>query len=258
MALKLLMILLSFGTVQNTTFKLTEKPNKVYINDLNQLYFLTENSIILKTNIKGDTLYTFEHKSEEISNLDVTNPLRVLALSSRFNSLVFLDQTLTPINAAIQLDQLNIPFVEAFASSRDNNFWVFNEMDQTLIKLDQNSKIISVSQKVNLLLNQTIKPVQMLERNNQLYILDEQLGLLQFDFLGTYKFLFKEIKGQKFEVIGNKVVFLNQNTIYVFDTVLMELKKVKVPFEQIDNFCVNNNYLVISQKEQIHIMPFRF
>jgi len=82
--------------------------------------------------------------------------------------------------------------------------------------------------------------------------------LLQFDFLGTYKFLFREIKGEKFEVIGNKVVFLNKNTIFVFDTVLMELKKVKTPFEQIDDFCVNKSFLVINQGKEIHIMPFGF
>ena len=255
---QILFLLFTLTNASTNSFSLKTKPDKIYLNDLNQLYFLDQNATILKTNLKGDSLYTFEQKSDEISKLDVTNPLRIIALSSTFNSLVFLDQTLTPINNPIQLDQLNIPFVETFASSRDNNFWVFNEIDQNIVKIDQNARIKSTSQKINLLLVNNIKPIQMRERNNHLYLLDPNVGLLQFDFLGTYKYLFKEIKGEKFEVIGNKVVFLNQNKIYVFDTILMELKKVKIPFEHIDDFCVNKSFLVINQEKQIHIMPFNF
>lgn len=252
----------STGTVSQLSnpqvIELPYKPIKIYLNDRNQLYLVTKNSLIIKTNLKGDTLFTFEDKAQEITALDVTNPMRILALSSSFNTLTFLDQTLSPISERIALDVLNIPFVSAFAFSRDNNFWVFNEIEQTLVKIDQNTRIKSVSQKIYLLINENIQPVQILERNNRVYVMDKSVGLLEFDFMGTFKFHYKIVKGDEFDIVGNKVIYRNDDALFTFDMVLLEHQKIKVPIDNLAHFAVNAQNLVLNSGKKLIIAPLNF
>lgn len=240
------------------SFELRFECEKVYINDRNQLYFISKNSNILKSNLQGDSLYTFEDKSQGISAIDATNSMRILAHSNSYNSLYFLDQTLTPISDKIQLDRLNIPFVKAFAFSRDNNFWVFNEADQTLVKLDQHSKIKSVSQKIYLLTGDNIHPNKMLERNNKVFISDPDKGIFQFDFMGTFQFKFDEIRADEFDVIGENIIFKSGQNLYTYNSILMEQKKINIPIQGIDHFCINKNNLVVTQGKKVYIMPLGF
>lgn len=236
-------------------FETTFESKKVYINDRNQLYFVTNQSTVITTDLEGNEIYTFEDKTHEITSIDASNPMRILAHSSTFNTLSFLDQTLTPINDKIQLDLLNIPFTKAFGASRDNNFWIFDEQEQTLNKIDQNGKIKSISQKVYLMINETFNPDILIERNNQIYLSDKNKGVLSFDFMGTYKFWYKNIISDKIEIINNQILFLQNNQLFSLDMSLMETTKINTPIELIDDFCVNKNKLVLVQGKKVYILP---
>ena len=42
----------------------------------------------------------------------------------------FLDKTLSPSVDELNLDEVNIPLVDAVGISKDNNFWLFDQYDQ--------------------------------------------------------------------------------------------------------------------------------
>ena len=251
----LLLALLGFQSTISPAFENNFETVKMYINERNQLYFINKQSIVISTDLQGNELFTFEDKTHEITAIDASNPMRILAHSNTFNTLAFLDQTLTPINDKIQLDLLNIPFTKAFGASRDNNFWIFDEQEQTLNKIDQNGKIKSVSQKMYLLTDETFNPDLLIERNNLVYLHDKNKGVLCFDFMGTYKFWYKNIQGDKIEIVNQQIIYLQNKQLFSLDTQLMETKKINLPLDSIDDFCINKNKLVLLQGKKVFILP---
>lgn len=243
---------------QIDSVRLNFKPNEIYIDHLNHLYFINENATILKTSLQLDSLYTLETKSNQISYLDVSNPLRVLALSEGQNKIVFLDKTLTPIQDPIQLDLLNIPFVNAAAISRDNNFWVFNNQTQQLKKINQQSEVIISSQQLNIILNDNFEANQIIEDQNKVFLIDSTKGVCSFDFFGTFQFHYNQIKPSKLLIHKNRFVYLERGEMYVFDPQLMERKKVKLPVKKILNFSLNKNQIILQTKEKLFILPVSF
>jgi hypothetical protein len=255
----LLLIFITLSTFAKVdSLNLPFTPNEFYIDHLDYLYFIKEDATILKTNLKLDSLYTHEIKSNQISYLDVSNPLRVLALSERQNSIVFLDKTLTAIQTSIQLDLLNIPFVNAVANSRDNNFWVFNNQLQQLKKINQQSEVLLSSQQLNVILDQNFEAKQIIEHQNKVYLVDPKNGVCSFDFFGTFLFHYKQIKADKLQVHKNTLVYLQKGEIFTFDTQLMERKKVTFPVKNIQDFALNKNQIVLISKEKLYILPVSF
>jgi hypothetical protein len=251
----LFLVLFSFQDVLLPAFENNFETVKIYINERNQLFFINKQSIIISTDLQGNELFTFEDKTHEITAIDASNPMRILAHSNTFNTLAFLDQTLTPINDKILLDLLNIPFTKAFGTSRDNSFWIFDEQEQTLNKIDQNGKIKSVSQKIYMLTNETFNPELLIERNNLVYLVDKTKGVLCFDFMGTYKFWYKDIQSDKIEIVNQQIIYLQNSQLFSLDTQLMETKKINLPLDFIDDFCINKNKLVLLQGKKVYILP---
>lgn len=255
----LYLLLLSLSVFSKTdSLRLPFSPNEFYIDHLNYLYFINDDATILKTDLSLDSIYTHEIKANQISYLDVSNPLRILALSERQNSIVFLDKTLTPIQNPIQLDLLNIPFVNAVANSRDNNFWVFNNQLQQLKKLNQQSEIILSSQQLNVILDQNFEAAQIIEHQNKVYLVDPEKGVCSFDFFGTFLFHYKQIKADKMQIHKNTLVYLQNGQLFTYDTQLMERKKVDLPVQNIQDFALNKNQIVVISKEMLYILPVSF
>ena len=80
--------------------------------------------------------------------------------------------------------------------------------------IDQNGKIKSVSQKMYLLTEETFNPDLLIERNNLVYLHDKNKGVLCFDFMGTYKFWYKNIQGDKIEIVNQQIIYLQNKQLF--------------------------------------------
>lgn len=215
------------------------------ISDARNLYKLSE---------EGDTLFTFEDKSFLVSHVDASNPLKVLVYASSQNTIKFLDKTLTPINDPIQIDDLGIPVSNAVATSRDNLFWIFDDSSQELKKYNRSMKEVANSGSLTALTGKNIQPFSMLEAEGKVYVVDSLQGVFQFDHLGTYLFNFKNIHAKKISVMGTKIVFLKDNELYLYDTILLEEQKISLSdsLSAID-FAISRKKMFIMTKENIQV-----
>ena len=106
------------------------------------LYFADQKHL-LKLNSDLDTLFTFNSKVIEVDLVAPQNMLKILVFSKSLNSIQFLDKTLSEASTTINLDDLGVELSRAVGVSRDNNFWIFDAVNQELKKFDKNLSMIS-------------------------------------------------------------------------------------------------------------------
>lgn len=218
------------------------------------IYVINKKHNLLKLNGQGDTLYTYEDKSFPVYFCDPSNGLKILIFNEKQNTLNFLDKTLTPINQAILLDRFSIPITNAISSSRDNLFWVFDENNQTLRKYDHLSNEMANSGNLVAITGQSIQPIYLREQDAKVYAVDSVKGVFQFDHLGTFLFNFREVRAEKIAISGNKMVFLKSKELYIYDTFLMETKKLELEgHPKVLDFALDKTAIVILTEQSVQV-----
>lgn len=252
-------LLLSFLVNDSSTVLIKEAEfpcsfKKVFIDNLDFIYGLNDKNNLLKLDHTGKTLYSFEDKSFPVYHANVSNPLRILLYNQQQNCLLFADKTLSPFTERIHLDRLQIPYTQSVSTSRDNNFWVFDNTQQSLNKYNQHSELISTTGNLISAIEKNIQPIELLEAGDKVYALDSILGVFQFDYLGTYLFNFKEIQASKIDVVGKNIVFLKDNQLYIYDTILMEKQKIILPENpKVLDFALGQKKLLILTEQKLLI-----
>jgi hypothetical protein len=79
----------------------------------------------------------------------------------------------------------NISEVKAIARSYDNNYWLFDEWDDKIKKVDENGKVLMESPDFRILFQDVPDPSYIADRNGLLYLYDSRTGWLVFDYYGS-------------------------------------------------------------------------
>lgn len=188
-----------------------EGPSSFFeIDNLNQVYIVSPQNELSKWNSKGELLFKFsDNRLGNISILDVSNPLQTLAYYPDFRWLRFFDRTL---NLTHELSLLEAGFqnVNAVCSSNDNNIWFFDEIDQVILKIDQEAKVLIRSDDLRQVLKKSIFPILLLERKNKLIFYDNK-SIYTFDVFGTFLNEIEIGKAKSLSFNGSEVLFLDSN-----------------------------------------------
>ncbi len=192
-----------------------------YVDNFQNIYLISESNQIKKINDRFDSLavYNEVRKYGDIASLDVNNPLKIAVFYKDFATIVVLDRYLSFRNR-IDLRKAGIPEVTAFSQSFDNNYWIFDPIDNTIKKIDDNGRILQRFNDFRLLFNFTFNPNTIIDQNNFIYLFDQNYGWLIFDYNGSLKQKLpakdltnvqvanNELVGQK----DGKLVFLHPKT----------------------------------------------
>lgn len=217
----------------------------IEVDNLNNLY-LVNKSEIKKYNNKGELLFRYsDMQLGNIGSLDVSYPLRPLLVYPELNYLVILDNTLSNNRGKINLLDYNIGLGLLACSSVQNHFWIYDAMQFALIRVDENFKQVNATGNLSQILGIDFSPVRMVEFANKLYISNPKTGILVFDIFGTYikTIPIKDI--DDFQIFENELIYLKNNHIIRFNTLLFETKEVELPY-----ICRDAQF----QKEQIVLL----
>ena len=160
-----------------------------YTDNLQNIYLVSSaTNQIKKLNSNGDSVGVFNNivRYGKIWSLDVTNPLKILVYYKDFATIVILDRFLTT-RSSIDLRRLGIPQVKAIAQSYDNNIWLYDELENKIKKIDENNSVLLESSDLRLVFDDSINPQKMIDNNGQLYLYDNRLGWLIFDYYSAFK-----------------------------------------------------------------------
>jgi hypothetical protein len=224
----LVLLIMSFAAGVSLLHSYAIKSEMATADNFGHFYVAGKNKIA-KFSPEGKYLFPYEEfRYGKIGTIDATNPLKLLVYFPDFSTVVFLDRFLSPLST-LNFFELGYQNITAVASSVDGKVWFYDNVDFKLKKIDESGKVFRESQPLNLILQQTPYPNFMLERDNQVYMNDPQLGILVFDFYGSYgKTL--PIKGlKKFQVIQGSVVYFDEHKLKQYHPATFETKEIQLP-----------------------------
>ena len=163
------------------------------------------------------TLYSPTNNAR-VTTIDAWNSMKVLAFYADRQELLLLDRFLTPITSVALADFEINNTVKAAALASDDGFWLFDETDFKLSKLDLRLRKITIETPLNLVLDRNKFDIRMLrEYQNQVYLLDYNSGIYVFDNLGNYKQKLPITGVSHIGFLNNELYFVKEGSLHFYD-----------------------------------------
>lgn len=200
------------------------------VDNLDNIFLITKTDQLKKLRYNGDSTAVFNDVKRygSPSYIDVNNPLKILLYYSNYSTVVVLDRFLN-IRNTINFRKQNIFSVNSIATAYDNNIWLFDEQDYKLKKIDEEGKKQLESIDSRILLNETISPVKIIDRDNYVYLYDPEKGFYIFDYYGAYKNKLLFLNWSNAEVSGNTLYGFYNNKLETYMLNTLTLKEYQLP-----------------------------
>lgn len=131
-----------------------------------------------------------KHHSENllgnITSIDRTSFMRLLLFYGDVPGFQILDNTLSPHTELVDLNLLGFPFISVMCVSSNNSYWMFDNTNYELLRIDERGRVLTNSGNLIPLVGRSINPFKMIESGSRVYLAVEDYGLLIFDQFGVY------------------------------------------------------------------------
>ncbi len=224
------------------------------LDKIGHLYFVKDN-VLTKTDKDLNVLFTYDDFAwGNISDIDVSNPLKIIVFYKDFNRIVYLDNNLAELRDPVLLDDLNYYNIDVVATTQQGGILIYDNQFSQVINLDQN--LINIQQGTNLY--SIIKGAQIID----MQISTDYIALqtVQNDILILDKFANFYTMVNANEVtpvcLDNNVMYYCENNYVIafdinskfsskFDLSVIEIKDLEVSGDKI--FVLSENSLITFQ-----------
>jgi hypothetical protein len=214
-----------------------------------------ERDAVYKMDTTGNLLFQQSLKAYgAITDLDVTSPMKYLVFFREQQAIGFFDNTFTPYQSRTRLSELGVSYATLVCYSMQfDRFWVYDQDNSKLILFNSDGKQSLETDNLQGLVG-IVEPVQMLERNGNLYLVDEGRGVYIFDMFGVL-IRFVEVQGiQWIQVNENNFFYIigNQLGAYNFRTNSKFQITLPAQFDTTFQLIKNKIYLFSYRELQVH------
>lgn len=190
------------------------------------LYIVEDENQIIKYSPSGDSLGIFnEIRTGRVTQIDASNPLRILVFYSDYGQISILDNMMSLKNT-LNLKRIGLYNVPCIANSLDGNIWVFDPNGQ-LLKIDEELNV-RFEMPLRNIIEANLSPCYMREYNRQLYMLDSLEGIYRFDrygfYMNRYNFFPKEI-----QLIDNYIIYEQGGFMHSYQARTIISQKIAIP-----------------------------
>lgn len=239
--LLLAMLAIPARAQQDTTTQLTfshslpiTSPTAISADKSGRAYLLDPKRNLFMLDSLGRPVNTFSPPSRgRITSVEAWNPMKLLLFYEDRQELVLLDRFMRPIAATRLTDLGYMGNVRAATLASDDSFWLFNESDFTLSKLDMRYQQPIVETPLALILDKDRFDVRFIrEYQNTVYLLDYNGGIYVFDNLGNYK---KKLPFTSVSYIGfkgNELYFVKDKQLHFFDLYQLQERTIPLPTDK--------------------------
>lgn len=249
-------LFISFNSFSNDTltWKFSIPVNaSLFSTDPNgNIYIVRNDNSFIRYNSVGDSTGFFnEIKKGKITQIDATNPMRVLLYFSEYGQIVILDRLLTK-KSTLKLPLIGLFNVNCIANSADGNIWLYEPVSGTLMKIDDVPSIRFTTTLKNII-EENIDPVFMVEQDRSLFMVDSIQGIKKFDQFGFYQSGFPFLTNEV-QYINRYLVYYKHPLLYSYNTQTFNEATLKLPNqEDILQVRTERNYVYILRKESLDI-----
>ncbi|MFD2246065.1 hypothetical protein [Pontibacter ruber] len=245
-----------FAQQQQLTYRrsfATSSPSTISIDRNGSVYFLDTRRNLTKLDSLGQPVSNFSPPSRgRISAVEVWNPMKLFLFYEDRQELLLLDRFLRPIGSTRLADYNYTGNIRAATLASDDSFWLFNETDFSLSKIDIRYQKPIVETPLDLVLDKARFDVRfMREYQNMLYLLDANGGVYVFDNLGNYK---KKLPFTGLSYIGfrgNELYFVKEGKLHFFDLYKLQERTLDLPRNKayVSALVGDNNIFLFTKNE---------
>ncbi|OFY91921.1 MAG: hypothetical protein A3K10_16495 [Bacteroidetes bacterium RIFCSPLOWO2_12_FULL_31_6] len=220
-------------------------------------YYEISNNKINKYSTDGKLEYSYSNNMLGIiTNVDVSNPQKIVVYFKEFTKILILDNTLSPSSEVIDLTTLELNETTLVGRSYNDGTWYYDPIRFELIR--KNQELITTNTSGNLanLLDENMQPNFLIEYNNRIYLNDKKLGILVFDIYGAYLKTIPLYDLASFQVKDKFIIYSNPSgeiETYDFFT-LQKTKYQPEKYNSTSSVRVENNLIyIVDKKNQLFI-----
>ncbi len=213
-----------------SVFDIAVQPVFAEVDNLGRIYVVDDKNRII--NYKPDLTeqYRFAStKSGQITTLDVTNPLKIVAFYNDFNQVKVLDNTLSIISEMNLADKF--ADISACGVTNDGHFWIFDPVQFKLIKINDAGVIVLESSNVDDFGMTDVKITDIREKGNCVILCDRNKGFYIFDNLGQYLYFFESKDIKSFQFDGRNIYYYTSTGLKSYSVKFKERLIMGVPFD---------------------------
>lgn len=228
----------------------------IAVDRLNQLYLLTEEDQLWKTDAKGNPQFQFSDNTlGPITEIDVSNPFNILVFYKAYQLAKVLDRTLNP-NIEFDFGSLHLFNVESLANGIDNSLWVYDQQEGKIFQLDAKGNILNQSQDLIFLIGNRPDTGQLFFNKNELWLTVDGIGLLKFNAFGQYQRTYRrEEKIERVQFIGDRLLFYSNEQWQWLNPLIWEV--VQISFPTIGSIApkayFNSDYMFVQRQNWVFI-----
>lgn len=181
------------------------------------LYIVKSDNTLVRYSPAGDSNALYRSIiNGAITQVDATNPWRILVYYAQQSRITILDRFLAP-TAEIDLRPLGISVPTAVASSADGSVWIYDPFNARLRKLDESGKQIQESNDLRQELGEVPTASFLLERDRKVYLSDTTRGIFVFDRFASPLVTLPIFRQRFLQVAGKQIVYRVGDTLRSYD-----------------------------------------
>lgn len=194
--------------------------------ELGNLFALTKNGQLKKYNTNLDSMGVFNEirRYGKLYSISADNPLRTVLYFKDYKTILVLDRLMQVVNK-IDLRKSGIFQVNAVTQSYDNLFWVYDEQDSKIKKIDEEGKLVFATADLRLVFSEPILPSTIFDVGGYLYIYDEKNGLFIFDYYGALKNRIAFLNWKGVHPVGKQIVGIKNNFLVTYTPGTIDTKE---------------------------------
>lgn len=244
------------GGLQDRTKTTVAEHHDYFTTDNLGNIYLVDGPELLKYSAQGKRMARYSNlRMGGISNVDATNPLKILVYYRDFQQVLFLDNQLSPNGQAVSLEALGLEQAGLVAASANNSFWVYDKRNNELHRYSEQTRRIVSTGNLKQVLTTAMKPVEMKEHNNFLYVNSPEAGIFVFDIFGAFSRLIPLTKVEEFQVTDEILYSRRGRRICSFDKLRLEENCDSLMHPGIVAAAVANGSKYFSYRDSIKVFP---
>lgn len=200
--------------------------------ELGNLFALTQSGQLKKYNTNLDSMGVFNEvrRYGNLYSISADNPLRTVLYFKGYKTILVLDRLMQVVNK-IDLRKAGIFQINTVTQSYDNHFWVYDEQDSKLKKINEEGKLVFATADLRLVFSEPIVPSTIFDTGGFVYIYDEKNGLFIFDYYGALKNRIAFLGWKAVHAVGKQLVGLKDNILITYTPGNIDTKSYPLPDE---------------------------
>ena len=204
--------------------------DRICIDKQNNFYAYYEEGFV-KYDKEGNKLKTYRNPEVgSITFMDINPAGQILLLLEDIGMVKILDKNLIEIGK-IQLSKLNVSHIIFSLFTEEGNILMYDVTDHSIFKTDYTGVIKQRKTKL-VMMREGINPIDLIEENNVIIMVDSIQGVFVFDYYGKQENSIEKSGITRIQEINKQIVFAQNKQVSVINLISKDHKIVNIESDQ--------------------------